>query len=187
MAVTRYDLRRQLVVDEANAIGTTNLRVDLLPEPARTRLRPVLREYVESRLAFSHAGLEARALEDARKRSKRLQVELWESTVAAAEESPTPITARFVETVNHTIDLDESRLEALENRIPVGLWAMLWLLSLLAAYMTGATVEERSALSMLLPPLMIAVVMALIADLDTPGAGVIQEHPHSIERLLFET
>src|SRR5262249_4243631 len=52
MAQGRYDARRQLVVQESNAIGTTFLRTALLAEPERTELRALLRHYVDARLAF---------------------------------------------------------------------------------------------------------------------------------------
>ena len=34
MALPNYELRKRLVIDEANAIATTNLRAQILPEPA---------------------------------------------------------------------------------------------------------------------------------------------------------
>src|SRR5438309_8931228 len=56
MAVSRYDQRKQLEVDEANAIGTTWLRTAVLDEPMRTEARGLLKEYVPVRIAFFTAG-----------------------------------------------------------------------------------------------------------------------------------
>ena len=50
IASTRFDTRRQLVIAEANAIGTTYLRTSFLDEPERTAMRDLLREYVDLRL-----------------------------------------------------------------------------------------------------------------------------------------
>ena len=56
LALPRYDLRRQLIVDEANAIGTTDLRAQMLPEPARGKSLELLRNYVDARVEFSETG-----------------------------------------------------------------------------------------------------------------------------------
>src|SRR5271165_4059660 len=41
LAASRFDVRRGLVIDEANAIGTTYLRAGLLPEPYRGEVVPI--------------------------------------------------------------------------------------------------------------------------------------------------
>lgn len=180
MAMTRFDRRVQLIVDEANAIGTTFLRADLLPEPARTKARSLLVDYVSARVEFSKEGLEARG---ALARTKDLQSELWRLAASAAQQSPTPVTALFVNSLNETIDLHATRIAALENRIPRPVWVMLGLLALLTALMFGLSQRERLPTSMLVPPLMLAVVLSLIADLDTPRTGLIRVDMKSIERL----
>jgi hypothetical protein len=184
MSLSRYDLRKQLVVNEANAIGTAMLRVELLPDQVRPRLRELFREYVKMRISFAQAGLDEREIGRVRAQSKPMQEEIWRLTVTASEASPTPITGTFVQSVNETFDLEAARLAALENRIPLELWAMLTLLSVFAAYMLGTTIFERSRWPMLVVPLMIAVVTALIADLDTPRAGFIHDDQRAMERLL---
>src|ERR1043165_5018975 len=50
-ALTRFDARRAQAVDEANAIGTAWLRVDLLPAAAQPRMRELMRSYVDARIA----------------------------------------------------------------------------------------------------------------------------------------
>ena len=53
-AVTkRYDDRKQLVLDEANAIGTACLRADLLPEPDRDSVRRLLYDYAQPVTPFA--------------------------------------------------------------------------------------------------------------------------------------
>ena len=56
MAQTRYDARKQIVLAEANDIGTTYLRTRLLDDAAGDPLRALLRRYVDARLAFAEAG-----------------------------------------------------------------------------------------------------------------------------------
>jgi len=183
MSLSRYDLRKQLVVEEADAIGTTQLRAALLPEPARAQAVPLFREYVDSRIEFTNAGLDEQAITSARAKSAKVQGQLWAIAVAAAEQKPTPITALFVQSLNETIDADDRRLEALENRIPRPVWIMLGMLSLVTSLLVGLSLHKRSLSAMLIPPVMFAVVSLLIADLDTPGRGLIYTGSDAIERL----
>ena len=182
MALSRYDLRKQLIVEEADAVSTTKLRADLLPEPARSQAMPLFREYVEARIEFSNAGLDKQAIDRARAKSAKLQEQLWTLAVAAAEQRPTPITALFVQSLNETIDADDRRLAALENRIPRPVWAMLGMLAL-TSLLVGLSLHKRSLSAMLIPPLMFAVVSLLIADLDTPGRGFVHTGSDALEQL----
>ena len=183
MALPRYDQRRQLVVDEASAIGTASLRTQVLPEPARTETQQLLRQYAQARLEFGQAGLNQEVFQNALHEGKELQTQLWQEATAAAQQTPTPITALFVAAVNDAIDLDEKRLSAYENRIPTVIWAMLGVLGLLTCLTVGYGQQQRFLVSMIVPPLMIAIVMALIADLDAPRSGLIPINQQSMQRL----
>ena len=171
------------MVLEANALGTTSLRAQMLPEPERSVVQQLLRQYVDSRLDLKAAGLNAEKVQAALVGSKRLQNDLWRQAAAVAQRSPTPITGLFVQSLNETIDLDAKRLAAVENRIPKTIWLMLVLIALLTCVTVGFSQRQRFALSILVPPLMIAVVMTLIADLDTPHSGLIRIDQQSMERL----
>ena len=186
LSLTRFDQRRQLGIEEALAIGTTNLRAQMLPEPARTRTRGLMREYVDARLQFFEAGLRPERLRAANLHSKQLQNQLWEQSVPAAQASPTPITALFVQSLNQMIDLSEESLAALEYRIPAVIWLVLLFISLLACLTVGCSLRRRSVLSTVVAPLMIAMVFALIADLDSPRHGLIRAGQESMERLQSE-
>src|SRR5690242_13443386 len=56
MAVSRYDQRKNCEEAEANAIGTEYLRADLLPPDNGTRVRQLLRQYVDQRIDFYHGN-----------------------------------------------------------------------------------------------------------------------------------
>jgi hypothetical protein len=183
MALPNYDLRKRLIIDEANAIGTTALRAQMLPEPARSKVLGLLREYVEARIAFAKAGRNERDFQVSQAHTKQLQNEMWQQSVAIAQDKATPITAIFIQTLNDSIDLSEKRLAALETRIPLAIWLMLVFMSVLACLLTGYSMRQRFVLVMLISPLMIAVVLALIADLDSPRTGLIRVGQQSLERL----
>jgi hypothetical protein len=93
MVLTRYDLRKQLIVDEANAIGTTMLRAEMLAEPARSKILDLLQRYLDVRATFNEEGLHEEKLQTSLSHAKQLQDEMWEQSVAVAQQSPTAITS----------------------------------------------------------------------------------------------
>jgi len=183
LTLPRFDARRQLIVDESNAIGTAALRAQLLPGPARSTTLDLLRSYTDARVEFSETSGTPGASDAAVARSHALQTELWTQAKNAAIASPTAITSLYITSLNDTIDLEAKRLAARRNRVPVSIWVMLFLLSILACLSSGFTLRRRFLLSMVTAPLMIAIVMALIADLDTPGRGFIRLDLDSIRQL----
>ena len=87
MAVTRYETRRELVLREANAIGTTYLRASFLPETNAKAIEDLLRHYVDARLSFYTAGSDSAKITLAQSETARLQRELWSHTIDAAKEA----------------------------------------------------------------------------------------------------
>lgn len=87
MAASRFDTRKALTLDEANAIKTTYLRAGLLSEPQRTDIRSLLREYVKVRVE----GIETGQIDYLVKRSEELQEQLWSKASALAEKEPPPL------------------------------------------------------------------------------------------------
>src|ERR1700742_2479724 len=85
MALTRFEARRDAVVQEANAIGTTALRARLLPEPHRAESLKLLREYVQVRIAAFHSGHSFAELKATVERSNAIQEALWKQARAVGE------------------------------------------------------------------------------------------------------
>jgi Protein of unknown function (DUF4239) len=183
MVLTRFDLRKQLVVDEADAIETTSLRAGMLPEPISSKAKDLLRQYLDARLEFSKAGLNKENAQAALTRAKQLQRELWQESKAATQQSPTPITGLFVQSLNEVIVLDDKRLAAAENRVPGEVWLMLISLSFLLCMLVGYCQRRRLLLTLFVTPLVISIVITLVADLDAPGSGLIQVGHKSLERV----
>ena len=182
MALPRYDLRRQLVLEEANSIGTAGLRADTLPSPYRENVRRILLQYATARLAYSAAGTSAAELREPLVRTKELQTQLWSQAAAVVQTSPTPVVSLFLQSVNELIDISEKRTAALENRIPVTIWVMLVSISLMTCLLFGLATRRRFWLLTFITPLMIAVVLGLIADLDSPRNGFIKTDLRSLQR-----
>ena len=120
MAASRYDTRKQLVLEEANAIGTAYLRAEMLPEPQRSDIRNLLREYAGLRVAGCQRAHEAGGY-GAVERSSTTGCGPTRSSLAR-KIPDSEIVALFVESLNEMIDLDEtaSRPAATGSRIPSG-------------------------------------------------------------------
>jgi hypothetical protein len=183
MALPRYEERNKLLVDEANAIGTTALRAQMLPEPARGKTLQLLSEYADARLSFSTANLDGPEFQQSLARTKQLQNQLWQQSVGVAQQNPTPVTAIFVQSLNDSIDLTEKRIATLENRVPNVVWLLLVLMSILSCLTIGVSERRRFWFVMVISPLTIAIVMALIADLDAPRTGLIKVSQQSLRRV----
>jgi hypothetical protein len=176
MALGRYDSRRNLVLQEANAIGTTYLRASFLPETHKKAVEDLLRRYVDARIPLYDRDTNQAQLRSLEEQCGNLQRELWEHSVAAAQESPSPVTATFITALNETIDLDASRLHALRSHVPGAAWLLVLFVAGVGCYMTGYAAgvsKARSAFSTVLLPLLVAVVVTLISDLDAPRQGLI--------------
>ncbi len=185
MALLRFDQRTELVMDEANAISTTRLRAEMLPERSREPVRELLQRYIAARVQYarSRSGQEMqRALE----KSAEVQKELWREAASAAQQDRSAVTALFIASLNESFDLKDKRIATLENRIPGSLWFMLVFIALLTCLTVGYSQRRRLLTSMAVPPLAIAMVMMLIADLDTSRSGLIRVRQQSIERLQSE-
>jgi hypothetical protein len=174
MAASRYDARKQLVLQEANAIGTAYLRAEMLPEPQRGLIRNLLREYAAPRVR----GVTWLMTPEARAQASALHKRLWTATVAATESNPGSVLGGlFVQALNDVIDLDETRVTAGRNRIPDSIWIVLYIVTILSTaalgYQFGLT-GERSWAVIILLALVLVGVMVLIADLDRPQTGILQ-------------
>lgn len=176
MAVSRYEHRRELVMQEANSIGTTYLRASFLPEAHKTAVEEKLRRYVDVRLDFHNAGTDAAKIAAAEGEAAKLQGEIWAHTVTAAKEAPSPIVSTFINTLNETIDLDATRLNAFRTRVPGPVWLLVLVVAAASCYATGyhaGASGVRTGFSNVMLPALIAVVITLISDVDRPRQGLV--------------
>ena len=175
MAESRFETRKQLVLDEANAIGTAYLRAELLSAPYNEEIRNLIRQYVDVRLEALRPG----KVEQAIVKSESLQDELWSRTVFVAERDTRPmLVGLFIQSLNDVIDIHAKRVAAgLRDRIPAAIWTALYAVAGLSmgvlGYRTGLG-GRRSVISTIVLAITFAAVMLLIADLDRPGGGVIK-------------
>ena len=118
MASDRFDARRGIVLDEANSIGTTYLRAGYLPEPASSQIRELLREYVPLRIVVTDAKAAKLAVDI--QRSQEILNQLWTISEGVAKTTDQgDLVSTYIESLNETIDLNETRITAgLYARVP---------------------------------------------------------------------
>ncbi len=174
MAADRFDARRAIVLDEANAIGTTYLRAGYLPEPASREIRELLREYVPLRIGLTLSEELQRDVEQ----SNTILDRLW---VIAEREAKTTnqgdLVSIFIESLNDTIDLHETRVTARNARVPETIVMLLFVGSVLTLTMVGYSAgltRRRSLLSAAVLIVTLGAVLTIVVDLDRPRDGLIQ-------------
>ena len=112
VATDHFDLRKQLVLKEANAIGTAHLRAGFAPEPQRTEIQGLLRTYTDLRIDFSEFTFDPRE-------TARLHEEIWSAARRAiVGHEPTTIDALLVQALNDVIDVHSERLRAQRDHVP---------------------------------------------------------------------
>jgi hypothetical protein len=171
LAAQRFDTRRQVLLDEANAIGTTYLRAAMLPQHEE-EIRSLLRDYVDIRLAAAQKGGIAEGI----RKSEELQNRVWARAVALARDNPDSIVVGlFVQSLNEVIDLHAKRITAgIRNRVPAVIWIALFAVAVISlgamGYHAGLVRTSRS-LAIVAVGLTFTVVIGLVADLDSPREG----------------
>jgi hypothetical protein len=177
MAVTRYESRRTAVVDSANAIGTAYLRAQTLPAPVRGESLPLFLRYTDASLRLSRAVPGSRAAKSAIALESVLQRRLWHLAGQALDIQPTQSAARlYVDSLNSMIDMQTTRVSALNNRVPsaislvqvVGSAVGLFLLALYLGLLS------RGVVTVLLAAGLITFLLFVTFDLDRPSRGYIE-------------
>jgi hypothetical protein len=178
MAVSRFEIRKQLVLEEADAIGTSSLRAQLLPAPAGPEIESLLRQYVNIRVQYGTAGNDLARLEDLNRQTARLQTEFWTRTATYAQQDPNPVrVGLLLQSLNKAIDLAEARWMAFQNHVPESVIYVNAAVSLLSAILVGYSFGvngRRNIFSMFMLSVSITLVLAVIIDLDRPRSGYIR-------------
>lgn len=177
LAIGRYDIRRQAVVDDANAIGTTYLRAQTLAEPVRSRSLALLVRYTDVELRLSHVVPGSTAASRTVAQGSVLQRQLWSLAAQAVQQQPVATAPRLYEdSLNAMIDEQTVRVAGLSNRIPTEVVLLEIIGAAIALGLLGLHVGVlgRGMVAVLLAAAMVAMLLYVIFDLDRPTRGLIQ-------------
>lgn len=174
-AANRFENRRTILQEEANAITTTYLRSKYLPEPYNKTIPPLLEEYVNIRLDVIKTNELAKAIE----KSESIQISLWNQAVSLVKEGHSnDVIALFVDSLNQVIDLHAKRVMlATGIKVPDILWVILLLLTLISmgsmGYIAGFRDTRNLGISLLVV-ISFSSIIYLIADLEHSQEGFIK-------------
>lgn len=186
LAVGRYEDRRAAVVAEANAIGTTYLRAQLLAEPDRSRSLALLREYTDLAIRLSH---DVPASSDMRRTAAAegvVQRRLWRLAAETLDGAPVASGPRlYVDSLNSMIDMQTVRIAGLNNRVPGAVLALEVIgaaaaLGLLGLYLS---VVGRGIVPVVLAAALVTMLLLVTFDLDRPVRGLITVPSTPLETL----
>ncbi|MEY2983882.1 MAG: hypothetical protein RLZZ568_499 [Cyanobacteriota bacterium] len=173
MVSSRYDVRKALVLEEANAIGTAYLRTDFLGDPFNSQSKILLKQYVDNKASYndkssySDQKIVSRVLLE----GEKIQDQLWTVALSApAEFKNTEGYALYIESLNQVIDIHTLRItQGLQYRLPKTVWLLLYVITMLSMFAVGYEFginESGSVLGSVLLAMMFAAVVMIIGDLD---------------------
>jgi len=178
-AATRFEARRHLITEEANAVSTAFLRIDLVPEEAQPELRSLFRRYLDSRLT-TYANVEdPSATEASIAGSAELQKMIWAKAMAATHRPD--VTGRpevlIVPALNAMFDISNTRKAATLNHPPMAIFLLLGGLSLVGSLLVGYGISEnkhRTWLHAFVFAAITSLSIYVIIDLEFPRLGLIR-------------
>jgi hypothetical protein len=174
-AASRFDDRRKLIVEEANAIGTAYLRIDLLPAAVQPEMRDAFRRYVDTRLATYRAVPDMDKVKLELERGNALQQEIWKKAVAASVGSQAMMLV--LPALNEMIDITTTRTTAVQMHPPLVIFVLLCGLALLSALLAGDAMaggKKRDWIHMATFALALAGAVYIILDMEFPRVGFIR-------------
>lgn len=184
MAVGRYDQRKNLEEEEANAIGTEYVRAQLLPTSDGETVRGLLRQYLDQRISF-YQTRDGDTLEQIDGAIMRQHEKLWASVRGASLANPTPVMALVVSGMNDVLNSQGYTQAAWLNRIPGSAWTLLGLIAVCGNVMVGLSLRSARSKEFLIMmlPFIVSVSLLLIADIDSPRGGLIHVEPENLINL----
>lgn len=177
-AASRFDARRMQIVNEANAIGTAYMRVDLLPADSQPEIRDLFREYADARLAIYRAIPDMQKVRAQQVSELAIQEKLWAKVVAACAKAPTPaVMSLMVPAMNEMFDVATLRTAAADLHVPTIVMGMLFVIAMGCALLAGfdmSAAKGRSLMHYLGFALLIALAVFVILDMEFPRFGLIR-------------
>ena len=182
MATGRYDQRKNLEEEEANAIGTEYVRADFLPAAEAARVKALLKQYTDLRVEF-YTTQNMEDYEQIVQATEKMQDALWTTVSGPVNAEPTPVHALVASGMNDVLNSQGYTQAAWWNRIPLGAWLLMFGIALFCNMLLGYGARRIYPRLLMVLPLVVAVSFFLIADIDSPRGGVIRVQPRNLTSL----
>ncbi|WP_413993069.1 hypothetical protein ACMDCR_13765 [Labrys okinawensis] len=181
-ALLRFDERRQLVLQEANAVSTANDRLSLFEGQARD-LQAKLRDYTAARIELYEMPRDLSLWEGTELWSpeqlikiRESKKKLWEAAVAACPQSNYRSACTLaLPALGNVFEFARLREGAAERHPPQIVYAMLFGFGLGGSLLAGfGMAAAPSRLHMLIFAAMLGITLYVVTDTEFPRLGVIR-------------
>jgi len=176
--MSRLESKRLLIIEEANAVGTAYLRLDLLPTNERTAMRRLFRDYLDARLRVYSRLPDRHAAELEMTEAGHIQQEIWTRAVTISSADASHNTARLLlPAINAMIDITTARKVAMYTHLPSLIFGLLISVALLSGLLAGyamAKRRSRSWLHLVLYAAVVSITVYAVLDLEYPRYGLIR-------------
>ncbi|MBV7482424.1 hypothetical protein [Bordetella sp. BOR01] len=176
-AAQRMAERRDLLVQEVNAIGTAWLRIDLINAADQPQLREQFRRYVDERINYHRHVADLRQREAIADQVAAMQKQIWASSMQAAARSTPPFAASYVDAVNEMFDISTTLTVAQKVHPPLVTYLFLGFLALVCGCFVGlnlANAKRGSLIHQALYALVMTAALYIIIDFEFPRIGTIR-------------
>lgn len=179
MAVSRYDQKKKLEEEEANAIGTEYLRADLLSEPNAAKIRELLKTYVDQRIEFYKAH-DARDAARVRTGGSETQQQLWLAAKVESSDDKPATAVLVLAGMNDVINSEGYTQAAYLDRIPIAAWGLMLVIAICCNMLIGFAESRTNRRALLVFPVVVSIALFLIAEIDSPHGGMIRVFPYNL-------
>jgi hypothetical protein len=187
MSAGKSDGRRQVIVQEANNIGTAILRCDLYPDSTRRALKADFAKYLQARIDYYNAGIDETALNRTMQQANDISGRIWKRVMLLSQDKENVLRSQqMIPALNDMMDITTTRDADRNAHVPESILWMLFLLTLAGSFITGygAKVNSFNRVMVACFALMTTLTIYLILDLDRPRRGIInmdQTHQKIVE------
>lgn len=175
-SATYYNARRELLMHEANCIGTVILRSDLYPDSVRESFRKDLKQYIVARIEYYDAGTNEKIIDSALQKATVISDRIWNHVATISQKDPSVVkSTQMIPAVNDMIDAVGSREEARNSHVPESILWLLFILCFAGSFIVGFATKSKRAdwITLLSYSLITVMTIFIILDLDQPRYGII--------------
>lgn len=176
MSASKNETRKQVIIEEANDVGTVILRCDLYQEKERQALRTELKHYLESRIAYYQAGTDPVKISAALVKSDQGSQKIWIKVSQLARDKENIVaTQQMVPALNNMIDIVTTRDAGNNAHIPDSILWLLFLLTVVSGFLIGYSSKGDGINWIIVCGFALVMIMTIyiIIDLDRPRRGII--------------
>ena len=178
MSASRYDARRQVIIEEANDIGTAILRCDMYPDSIRKILRTDFKEYVNARIEYYNTGTDTAKLSSSLKKTTLMSGRIWKTVMIESQNKDNYLRSQqMIPALNDMIDIvttrDATKNATIPNSIVWLLFMLIITVSFIVGYSSASNNKKMKPFVVYGFALMTALTVYLILDLDRPRRGIV--------------